>query len=70
MKRSLKENGWIGGGGYCGKNQSFQEIRPGAGFESGDFVEDRLGGGYRRTTQQQQQQVSRFDLRACMHSLL
>ena len=27
-----------------------QEIRPGAGFETGDFVEEKLGGGgYRRT---------------------
>ena len=23
----------------------FQEIRPGVGFKTGDFVEDRLGGG-------------------------
>ena len=27
----------------------FQEIRPGAGFETGDFVKEKLG-GYRRTT--------------------
>ena len=24
----------------------FQEIRPGAGFETGDFVQEKLGGGY------------------------
>ena len=29
----------------------FQEIRPGAGFEIGDFVNEKLG-GYRRTTQE------------------
>ena len=29
----------------------YQEIRPGAGFETGDFVQEKLeGGGYRRTT--------------------
>ena len=28
----------------------FQEIRPGVGFETGDFVKEKLGGGYRRTT--------------------
>ena len=29
----------------------FQEIRPGAGFNAGDFTKETLGGGYRRTTQ-------------------
>ena len=24
----------------------FQEIRPGAGFETADFVKEKLGGGY------------------------
>ena len=29
----------------------FREIRPGTGFKTGDFVEEKLGGGgYRRTT--------------------
>ena len=28
----------------------FQEIRPGAGFETSDFVQEKLGGGYRTTT--------------------
>ena len=28
----------------------FQVIRPGGGFETGEFVEEKLGGGYRRTT--------------------
>ena len=28
----------------------FEEIRPGAGFKTNDFVEEKLGGGYRRTT--------------------
>ena len=28
----------------------FQELWPGAGFKTGDFVEERLGRGYRRTT--------------------
>ena len=28
----------------------FREIRPWAGFETGDFVEESLGGGCRRTT--------------------
>ena len=28
----------------------FQKIRPGAGFETGDFVKETLGGLYRRTT--------------------
>ena len=28
----------------------FQEIRPGVGFKTGDFVKEKLGGGYRRTT--------------------
>ena len=29
----------------------FQELRPGAGFKTGDFVKEKLEGGYRRTTQ-------------------
>ena len=28
----------------------FQEIRPGAGFETGDFVKEKLGGDYRSAT--------------------
>ena len=28
----------------------FKEIRPGAGFKTGDFAKEKLGGGYRRTT--------------------
>ena len=31
----------------------FEEIRPGASFKTGDFVNEKLGGGYRRTTQKQ-----------------
>ena len=32
----------------------FQETRPGAGFGTGDFVEEKLGGGWcRRTTNQE-----------------
>ena len=27
----------------------YQEIRPGAGFKTGDFIKEKLGGGYRRT---------------------
>ena len=27
-----------------------REIRPGAGFETGDFIKEKLGGLYRRTT--------------------
>ena len=30
----------------------FQEIWPGAGFKTGDFVKEKLGGGYHRTTQE------------------
>ena len=32
------------------RNTVFQEIRPGAGFETGGFVKKKLGRGYRRTT--------------------
>ena len=33
------------------RDTAFQEIRPGAGFETGDFVKKKFfGGGYRRTT--------------------
>ena len=28
----------------------FQALRPGAGFQTGDFVKEKLGGGYRTTT--------------------
>ena len=28
----------------------FRRIRPGAGFKTGDFAEEQLGGGYHRTT--------------------
>ena len=31
------------------KGNVFQEIRPGAGFETGDFAKEKLG-GYRRIT--------------------
>ena len=37
-----------GGGGKRGT--VFQEVRQGAGFETGDFVKEMLGGGYRRRT--------------------
>ena len=33
------------------RRRVFQEIRPGAGFKTGDFVTEKLVGGYRRTTQ-------------------
>ena len=34
-----------------GKGQRFSgEIRPGAGFTTGDFVEKKSWGGYRKTT--------------------
>ena len=34
----------------CPGRTVFEEIRPGAGFETGDFVEEKLGGGYRSKT--------------------
>ena len=32
------------------RESAFQEMRPGAGFETGDFVKEQLGGGYRSKT--------------------
>ena len=32
------------------RGTAFQEIRPGAGFKTGNLVEESWGGGYRRTT--------------------
>ena len=34
--------------GRVSRDTVFQEILPGAGFETGDFVQEKLGGGYRR----------------------
>ena len=36
--------------GRVSRDTAFQEIRPGAGFETGDFVKKKRWGGYRRTT--------------------
>ena len=33
------------------RDSLFQEIRPGAGFKTGDFVQRKVGGGYRRTVE-------------------
>ena len=37
----------------------FQVVWPGAGFKTGDFVEEMLGGLYRRTTRRGRQHVVR-----------
>ena len=36
--------------GWVARGTVFREVRPGAGFKTGDFVKEKLGGGYRRTT--------------------
>ena len=38
--------------GRVSRDTVFQEIRPGDGFETGSFVKEKWGGGYRRTTPQ------------------
>ena len=30
--------------GWQGRGTAFQEVRPGAGFKTGDFVEEKFGG--------------------------
>ena len=36
--------------GWHGHRTVFQEVRPGAGFKTGDFVEEMLGEGYLKMT--------------------
>ena len=40
----------------------FQEVRPGAGFETRDFVKERLGGGYRSKTPAEVESLERVTL--------
>ena len=37
--------------GRVARGAVFQELRPGAGFKTGDFVKEKLGGRYRSKTQ-------------------
>ena len=55
--------------GWRGIYRISGEIRPGAGFKTGDFAEEKLGGGYRRTTLTQATiEVYRFLAKFFYHS--